>query len=286
MTKVLILGSSGMLGSSMKNVFEQSPSLETFTASRGKDNPDFRITSINDISDIISNLKPHFIINCVGTIKPNIDELDSASILNAIEVNSRLPFLLSEECLKVNSRIIQIATDCVFDGKQGRYNEDFQHNPTDIYGKTKSLGEPSFEHFLNIRCSIVGVESFTNKSLLNWFLAQNLKSAINGFTNHFWNGVTTDIFAEIINGIVTSGNWVHGTYHLVPNDTVTKFELLTLFKKHFSRDDLLIQPTESLISVDRTLITKFTEINQVFWSYSRFKNSIPTIDQLISTINR
>jgi|694.fasta_scaffold135496_3 dTDP-4-dehydrorhamnose reductase len=286
MTKVLILGSSGMLGSSMRKVFEQSPSLESFTASRGKDNPDFRISSMNDISDIISSLKPDFIVNCIGTIKPNIDELNTVSIRNAIEVNSVLPFFLSEESLKFNSRVIQIATDCVFDGKQGRYNEDVQHNPTDIYGKTKSLGEPSFQNFLNLRCSIVGVESFTNKSLLNWFLAQNPESEINGFTNHFWNGVTTDVFAEIVSGILINGNWIHGTYHLVPSNSVTKFELLNLFKKFFSRDDLFIRPIESSVSVDRTLSTKFTEINKIFWSYSRFKNSIPTIDELITTLNR
>lgn len=286
MTKVLILGSSGMLGSSMRKVFEQSPRLESFTASRGKDNPDFRISSMNDIPDIISSLKPDFIINCIGAIKPNINELNPVSIRNAIEVNSVLPFLLSEESLKFNSRVIQIATDCVFDGKQGQYNEDVQHNPTDIYGKTKSMGEPSFQNFLNLRCSIVGVELFTNKSLLNWFLAQNLESEINGFTNHFWNGVTTDVFAEIVNGIFINGNWIHGTYHLVPSNSVTKFELLNLFKKYFSRDDLFIRPIESLVSVDRTLCTKFIEINKVFWSYSRFKNSIPTIDDLISTLNR
>jgi dTDP-4-dehydrorhamnose reductase len=130
------------------------------------------------------------------------------------------------------------------------------------------------------------VESFTNKSLLNWFLAQNPESEINGFTNHFWNGVTTDVFAEIVSGILINGNWIHGTYHLVPSNSVTKFELLNLFKKFFSRDDLFIRPIESSVSVDRTLSTKFTEINKIFWSYSRFKNSIPTIDELITTLNR
>ena len=52
-------------------------------------------------------------------------------------------------------RIIQIATDCVYDGVNGNYSETDLHNPTDIYGKTKSLGEVPEPDFLNIRCSMI-----------------------------------------------------------------------------------------------------------------------------------
>lgn len=284
MTKVLILGSSGMLGSSIRKVFENSAAVETFTASRGKDLPDFHFSSIGDIPGIIGNVKPDFILNCAGVIKPHINEQDPSSVRNAIEINSILPYVLAAESSKNKSRVIQIATDCVFDGKHGNYDEDSIHSPCDVYGATKSLGEPKFGNFLNLRCSIVGHELFSNNSLLNWFLSQPNNSELNGFTNHYWNGVTTDIFAQIILGVVTQGPWIEGTYHLVPSNSVSKFELLGLFRTYFSRDDLVIHPSQAVNTIDRRIATKFPEINKALWRYSVFQNSIPTIDNLISTL--
>jgi dTDP-4-dehydrorhamnose reductase len=284
MAKVLILGSSGMLGSSIRKVFENSAAVETFTASRGKDSPDFRFSSISDIPGIVSTVKPDFILNCAGVIKPHIDEQDPSSVRNTIEINSLLPYVLAAESSKINSQVIQIATDCVFDGKRGKYDEDSIHTPSDVYGATKSLGEPKFRSFLNLRCSIVGHELFSNKSLLNWFLSQPKNSELRGFTNHYWNGVTTDIFAQIILGVVTQGPWIDGTYHLVPSDSVSKFELLGLFRTYFSRDDLVIHPSQAVNTIDRRITTKFPEINKALWRHSVFQNYIPTIDNLISTL--
>ena len=284
MSKVLVLGSSGMLGSSIRRVFESSAHVKTFTASRGKDSPDFHFSSISDIPSIIGNIKPDFILNCTGIIKPYIDEGDPSSVRNAIEINSSLPYVLATESAKHDSRVIQIATDCVFDGKRGNYDEDSNHSPSDVYGATKSLGEPNFRGFLNLRCSIVGHELFSNKSLLNWFLTQPKNSQLHGYTNHHWNGLTTDIFAQITYGVVTQGPWIDGTFHLVPSNSVSKFELLGLFRAYFSRDDLVIHPTESKNAIDRRLITKFPEINRNLWQYSEFKNSIPTIEDIISTL--
>ena len=43
-------------------------------------------------------------------------------------------------CDNINCKLI-ISTDCVFNGEKGNYNENSIKNATDIYGKTKSLGE-------------------------------------------------------------------------------------------------------------------------------------------------
>ena len=49
--------------------------------------------------------------------------------------------------IKPALKVIQIATDCVFDGLKGNYTEDDKHNAIDVYGKTKSLGEVSADNF-------------------------------------------------------------------------------------------------------------------------------------------
>lgn len=284
MLKVLLLGSSGMLGSSFRKLSTNFPNIELITVSRGKDNPNFRIASLEQIPALMQEIKPTFTVNCIGIIKPHIRIDDPASIKMTFEANSCLPFSLAAESSKYGGKVIQIATDCVFDGKLGFYDEDFKHNANDLYGKSKSMGEPIYEHFLNLRCSIIGFETYSKNSLLNWFLSHEPNSVVPGFTNHFWNGVTTDVFAEIVYGLILSDKWVSGAYHLVPADSVSKFELLNFFRSHFSRFDISIQPQESVESINRTLKTKHKNMNQFFWKNSRFGNNIPSIENLVSTL--
>lgn len=83
-------------------------------------------------------------------------------------MNSEFPHIISEIFPK--SKIFQIATDCVFSGTKGNYTEDDFHNATDIYGKTKSLGEVKNNNFFNLRTSIIGKELDGKFSLIEWFL--------------------------------------------------------------------------------------------------------------------
>ena len=46
------------------------------------------------------------------------------------------------------TKIFQIATDCVFSGKIGGYNELSNHDDLDIYGVSKSMGEVKKRKFL------------------------------------------------------------------------------------------------------------------------------------------
>src|SRR5207244_6584362 len=110
-------------------------------------------------------------------------------VRRAVAVNSLFPYALSDVAEAAGARVLQIATDCVFSGREGSYREDSPHDPLDVYGKTKSLGEVQAPHFLNLRCSIVGPEIRGFRSLLCWFLAQPRNARLRGFVNHWWNGV-------------------------------------------------------------------------------------------------
>jgi len=55
----------------------------------------------------------------------------------------------------------------------------------------------------HLRASIIGPEPKAHVSLLDWFLGQKKDAAVNGFTNHQWNGVTTLHFARLCHGIIT-----------------------------------------------------------------------------------
>ena len=224
------------------------------------------------------------IINCIGVIKPYIDEKNKKS-RNALLVNSIFPHNLNEiNKSHENAKIYQIATDCVFSGREGSYLENSEHDALDIYGKTKSLGEVNDKNFFNIRCSIIGNEIGNYKSLVEWFKMQKINTKINGFSNHLWNGITTYVFAEIIKTIILKKIYIPNLIHIVPKNKISKFELLKLFKKIFNRKDITIKKILSNKKTDRTIGTIHYSSNKLIWKKSIFKkclNMKDIVDTLI-----
>jgi dTDP-4-dehydrorhamnose reductase len=153
-----------------------------------------------------------------------------------------------------------------------------------VYGKTKSLGEPELEGVLNLRCSIVGREPAGGGSLMEWVLSHKKGEALRGFTNHLWNGVSTNAFAHVVAGIVGAEEFVSGSYHLVPSDRVTKYELVSLIAELFDRRDLKISPFEAPQAKDMTLATSFPQMNDFLWEHAGYRG-VPTIRDLIQEVS-
>ena len=284
MKSILILGSNGMLGSAVTNNFEGDGNFRVLTLNRQSKVGGTQFDAKNESSLIqIRSLEPDWIVNCVGVIKPHIDEKNPESVKNAFSVNSNFPRALNTIAKETNSRIIQIATDCVFSGSRGQYSEKDIHDPVEIYGVSKSQGEIESENFMNIRCSIVGPDSRSQLSLLEWFLSQEENSTITGYLDHFWNGVTTDAFARICIGIIKNDFFEPGTHHQVPADSLSKAKLLELFQAKFGRDDLRINQIITGDAIDRTLKTLNPERNRERWLAAGYSD-IPKIKDLIDNL--
>lgn len=210
-----------------------------------------------------------FVINCIGVTKNDIDEKDSSSVRRAIQINAYFPHYLADVARRNEANVIQISTDGVFEGTAERYFEDSPQDCTDVYGKTKSLGEVLNPSFLNIRCSIIGPDPNENKGLLEWFLSRPKYSEVRGYTNHFWNGVTTIQFAElckkiIINSVFSDIVKESRVHHFCPNQPVSKYELLDIFKKAFKRDVQIVPSQGPGKRISRILDTSYTSLKRLF----------------------
>ena len=122
MTKVLILGASGMLGTAVVNEFKDFPGDVTVTT-RGKslDNLSDQMSHISfdastdDVATAFAKLgKVDYVVNCIGIIKPHINDSDDKQRLNALQINSLFPQKLADWASENGAKVIQIATDCVF----------------------------------------------------------------------------------------------------------------------------------------------------------------------------
>ncbi len=209
--------------------------------------------------------KGDVVINCVGAIKPRVDELGD---LNAILVNSVFPRILANVASKYESHLIHPTTDCVYSGAKGKYSEEDKYDVSDMYGMSKALGEAP--NCTIIRTSIIGEEVTQKRSLIEW-IKSSANTTVFGFTNHLWNGMTCLEFAKICKQIIDTNNFWNGTRHLHSN-TLNKKELVELVSKIYELN-VTVTPKEAPTFCDRTLSTIYPDILASF--------NIPTIEEQI-----
>ncbi len=287
MSTVVVLGANGMLGSSVArklsnvghDVFATVRSSEAGEAQVGFD-------VLEDSLEKLGSLLPPsaaYVVNCIGVIKPRINESIRTSVEQAIRINATFPHELAALAEVAGLKVIQIATDCVYSGVVGQYDEHSVHDPSDIYGKTKSLGEVKSENVMHLRCSIVGPEIGRSTSLWEWAGRQPRSAEVLGYVNHRWNGITTDAFGEICHSIINNDLFIDGVTHVVPNGVVTKEQLVKMILSKLGRTDVVVQPMDAPTVIDRTLSTLNQKQNSAIWSGTSFNNP-PTIEQMIEAV--
>jgi dTDP-4-dehydrorhamnose reductase len=287
MGQIAVLGSTGMLGATLTRSLSSQfgPILEinrSGVATVLGNNVEQLLLSSSTINleAILEKYKIDYVINAIGKIRQLIDFENDSSALEAWNLNTRFPRYLSNFCDKREIKLIQIGTDCVFSGMTGTYSETDQFDPIDLYGETKAFGELISSESMILRCSIIGLERNSRNSLLEWVLSHPQNAEIQGFENHIWNGVTTLDFARLVGGIISNKIFERGTFHVVPNDIVSKFELIQIISHVFDRSDLIIRRTQASLSVNRSLSTSFPEKNGRFWDVAGY-TSVPTIQEML-----
>ncbi len=191
-------------------------------------------------------LESDIVINCAGVIKPQIAK---NTIEDVLKVNSIFPRNLATFCKQMNIKCFHITTDCVYTGAKGEYTEEDVFDADDVYGLTKNAGEPL--NCMTLRTSIIGEERGQSRSLIEWAKSQQGKN-VNGFVNHYWNGVTTVHLAEVIEKILDNDIYTEGIFHLHSPNSVSKKELLEQLDEVYELH-LTIQPAEAPQFCDRTL---------------------------------
>ena len=282
MSNVLILGGTGMLGHAVLQEFAGFSGNVNFTSRSGSGIPfDVLSDPVDSLAKFVGS--DHYIINCLGITKPHIDDDNEQDVARAKLVNSLFPAKLASLAENTGSRVIQIATDCVFSGRKGHYLETDAHDAEDVYGKTKSLGEAVSDNVMHIRVSTIGRELGRNTLLLEWVLSHTQGATIPGYTDHLWNGVTTNHFAKVVRGIIENDGFRSGLSHLVPADELSKADLVRQIASAFGRSDLIVKDTDSGKPINRTLSTTDPAFNQTLWAGAGYPD-IPTIEQLIAEI--
>jgi len=133
--KIAIIGVNGQLGSDCDTIL----SADNETA--GCDIPEVNIASRESVDTFLDKNRPDVIINCAAYTA--VDGCESETDLSW-QINAEGPEYLAQAAERLNSRLVHISTDYVFDGYKKipePYIETDTPNPLSQYGKSKLAGE-------------------------------------------------------------------------------------------------------------------------------------------------
>jgi len=248
--KVLIFGAGGMAGHVVaRYLTEQQYEVISIHSHHDTNKNHIKVDVTNEsaVRTILKEHSPSIVINCVGLLVKPCEDSPMAAYL----INTQFPKILEKYSSFMDFKLIHISTDCVFSGSKGQYTEKDVPDETNKYGTSKAAGEIILPPNLTIRTSIIGPElKSEGTGLMHWFLHKS-EYILNGYTNAFWNGVTTLELAKFIDQAIKEN--ISGLAHIHCKEKVSKYELLNVINNIYNVNKV-IKPITIPVTIDKTIV--------------------------------
>ena len=138
--KILVTGANGQLGWELQRAKPNDCELTALS----RDQLD--ITDLEQVIRSINSIKPDWVINAAAYTAVDKAESDSAG---AYAINAEGAANLATAAQAINSCLLHISTDFIFDGRNNRpYLPEDVPNPLGIYGASKLAGEQKVREIL------------------------------------------------------------------------------------------------------------------------------------------
>lgn len=243
MGRLLVTGSEGQLGTSLRHLLARFPEWEVDYV----DIADLDITDADACDRFFaSHGKYDFIINCAAytAVDRAEDDVDNAFRVNADAVRN-----LASIASRTAARIIHISTDYVFSGSASEpYKETDSTGPVTVYGRSKLEGE----RLLFEACPdavVIRTSWLCSPYGRNFFLTMRGK-ALEGAPvrvvadQHGCPTFASDLATAILK-IVSSPRWVPGIYHFSGSGPTTWFGFTRAIYRLCGADENLVSPISS-----------------------------------------
>lgn len=268
MKKVLIIGASGLLGSTLYRELSQNFLVTgTYYSNRGNlsDAEFLNLSDSDSIDELLNRLNPDYVINCAGLTNVEICERlpEKAMLLNSI-----FPGELALRTAIRKIPLVHISTDHFENVTNEIRNESMSPIPTNRYGYSKFSGEKlvlnSNPNALVLRTNFFGLNSSSNHSILDFALSSlKIGGKVNGFTDVFFSPIGVTSFAQTLLKILDLK--LTGLLNLCGTASVSKFAFLRMVASAMDIDSSSITPTLSssqlgrakrplLLSLDNSLL--------------------------------
>lgn len=252
MKKILILGGSGLVGSTLIKYLPSEwiisltfnsnkiiiPNIESFKV-------DF-LENIEEIIFLIKKIVPDYIIHAVAF--PSVDFCEeNPNIANNLHVNTTK--LIATASRDINSKLVFLSTDAVFKGELNKkYTENDIPNPINHYALTKLQAEKiildSSKRNVVLRTAVI-YGAHPKSRFTNWIIS-NLRErkTVDPFIDQYNSPTLVDDLAQVIFKILIQD--ISGLFHATGPDCVNRYNFALMLAKEFGFDSQLIKPVSSL----------------------------------------
>ena len=268
--KVLILGSLGMLGQELVEVFSRDEKY----AVTAWDREDINVTDFSALEERLGALRPDMVMNAVAYNAVDACEAGGEEYQKALSLNRDVPKFLAELSAKQGFLFVHYSTDYVFDGaleenkartgccgggccgagssNQVGYNEEALPNPISRYGESKYAGERAVrnqakEYYL-IRLSKLfgrpGKSAEAKRSFFAVMLEQaGAKNAVEAVDDEKSCFTYAPDLAHATKELIESES-ESGTYHLINEGAATWYEAVQELYA-FAEKEVVVTPVGS-----------------------------------------
>lgn len=229
--KVLITGSTGLLGRALVKIFQKS-GFHVLATGYSRATPPIIKLDLTDeeaVSTLLYSTKPDIIIHAAAERKPDICENNQTQTLS---INLNATSHLATLAKKINARFFFISTDYVFNGNQAPYDENSDTEPLNFYGKTKEQAEKAIlaisEQHTIIRVPVLYGDVLTlNESAITTIAQQIINEDSSTHDNWAIRYPThvEDIALTLCDLSNLPAKQTSGIFHISNHQPMTKFDI-------------------------------------------------------------
>lgn len=248
MMRILVTGASGLLGLNFALAVDGKNHQVTGVANTA---PNIRVnfrylqaelTEPGRIENLLDAEKPDLILHTAALA--NMEACEANPQL-AAEVNGVLPGILAHAASRHDIQMIHISTDAVFDGTKGNYSEIDVPHPLSVYARSKWEGEKAAAsanpQALVARVNFYGWSMSGTRSLAEFFVNHLAAGkTVKGFTDVLFCPLMVLDLADLL--LEAAEKKLHGIYHLVGAQAMSKYEFGSAIARTFGFDPALITP--------------------------------------------
>ena len=247
--RILVVGANGMLGQRVLEFYSTLRDFELLATSVEDklvlENIDYIQSDISDrnqIKKVIYDFCPDYIINAAAYT--NVDKSETEREL-AWKINVKGVEYLSESARVLDSHLIHISTDYLFDGKNGPYTENDIPNPLGYYARTKLASENvlkiSGSKNTILRTNVLyGTAKYSRPDFVKWVVdSLRAKKEIKIVDDQINNPTFIDDLVQAINKVVEQRK--EGIYNIGGDEFINRYDFTIIIAEFFNLDKSLIK---------------------------------------------
>tara|TARA_Y100001936_G_scaffold169582_1_gene165843 strand:- start:9607 stop:10482 length:876 start_codon:yes stop_codon:yes gene_type:complete len=248
MLKVLVLGASGLVGSTFVNYSKDLYDLHLTYNTNIINSLEFGSTKLdvinekNKLKNLILEKSPDVIINTIA--HSNVDHCEIHHN-DADDLHTDIVKIILDSCLEIGSRLIYFSTDHVFPGELNKkYSEEDTPNPLNYYAKSKLNAEKiilnnSLKNTVLRTAVIYG--NHPRSRFTDWIISYLKKNKpVDPFIDQFNTPTLVDDLAKSLVKIID--NNISGLFHATGPTCLNRYQFALLLAKYFKLNQELITP--------------------------------------------